>query len=217
VLAAGENVHTQPQVQRDLRGDMSAPAEAVDTEPTANRHLGAPEGSVPDDARAQQRRRVLVVHGGRKAVGESFVDDAKVGVATVAIPSGECRLDAEVLGAAPAIGAAAVDRAQPRHADPVADREPTGSRPERLDLSHDLVSRSDTGPARGQVTLGEMQVGAAHAATRDPDQDVGRRRLRPITIDSPKRPGIDRPRSVDHPGPHQLLPIRSRPPTATAS
>src|SRR6185437_4122452 len=206
VLAAGENVYPLAHVQRDLRGDVGAATEAVNTQPTADGHVGGSPGPVADDPGAQQRRCMLVVHGHRQPVGESFIDDTEVGVATVAIPAGEGRRAAQILRTPPAIRTGAVNRAQPRHADPFTDRERTRVRTQGFDASNDLVSRGDPGPAGRQVALGEMQVGAAHATARDPDEDVGRSRLGPIALDPAERPFIDRPRSVDYPGLHQHAP-----------
>src|SRR4029077_10526771 len=135
----------------------------VNTQATADGHVGGSPGPGADDTGAQTPRCMLVVHGHRQPVGESFVDNTEVGVATVAIPAGEGRRATQILRTTSAIRTGAVNRAQPRHADSFTDREPTRVRTQSLDASNYLVSRGDAWSAGRQVALGEMQVGAAHA------------------------------------------------------
>ena len=96
----------------------------------------------------------------------------------VVVPAREARRDAEVLVAAPAVRAHAARVAQPRDADPLADREACRARTERVDRADDLVAGNDVGPARREVALGEVQVGAADAAHVDPHAQLARARAR---------------------------------------
>jgi hypothetical protein len=52
VLAPSEHVHAHTEMQRDLRGEMCAAAEAVEAEPAADWHGGRKECAVSDDAGA---------------------------------------------------------------------------------------------------------------------------------------------------------------------
>ena len=78
------------------------------------------------------------------------------------------RLEAQVLVAPRAEPAAAARAAQPGDADPFAHGEPGGARSERGRRADDLVAGHDVAAVRRQVALGEVQVGAAHAAGGDP-------------------------------------------------
>ncbi len=132
-------------------------------------------------------------------VGVALVDDGQLGVAAVGVPSGERRVDAEVLVAAPAEPAPAARVAQPGDADPLADVEPRRSRPASLDGADDLVAGHDPWPVRREVALGEVQVGAADAARET------RTRISP-------RPGCGSARAPNRSGPPAIGPA-ARPTT----
>ena len=67
--------------------------------------------------------------------------------------------------------------AQPGDADPVADAEPVaGVRAERHHFADHLVAGDHGLPVNRQVALGDVQVGAAHAARQHGDQKLTRRR-----------------------------------------
>ena len=60
-------------------------------------------------------------------------------------------------------------------------------RADRVDDADDLVAGHDVGPPGRQVALGEVQVGAAHAAHRDADPDLARAGLRLGPLDERQR------------------------------
>src|SRR6185437_4967106 len=124
--------------------------------------------------------------------------DQVLGVAAVEIPAGVDRCRAEVLPSGAAEPARAVGAGQPGHADPVADREPGGTRPDRLDLADHLVAGGDVRPLRLEVAFGQVQVRAADAAAEHPDQQLPSSRLRYRPVDQLKRPSADR-RWADRP------------------
>jgi hypothetical protein len=194
-------------VQRHLGDQVRAATEAVDAQPPARRYGGCEQRPVADDAGAQQRRRLLVLDLLGQGVGEPLVDQARVGVATVDVPAGEGGRRAQVLVAPAAVRAGAVGAAEPRHTDPVADGKPGRAGAERVHPAHDLVARRGGRTVRRQVTLGEVQVGAAHPATADPHSDLARARHRQLPFDAAQRAVVDRSDVVDHPSlhaPHSL-------------
>lgn len=81
------------------------------------------EGIVSE--RTQQRGRFVVGERRRDRVGEGFVDDGELGVATVGVPAGEARVETQVL-----VAAQAQNRQAPQvcrsHAIPM--RSPTANR-----------------------------------------------------------------------------------------
>src|SRR5690606_1098973 len=104
--------------------------------------LGRPceaPGAVADEARAEQRRGVLVGEavGDRKGVAD--VRDHDVGIAAVAGPAGELRPVAQVLAAARAERAGPARPAQPRHAEAPADLQ-IHAGPGRLHAPDDLMA-----------------------------------------------------------------------------
>ncbi len=103
----------------------------------------------------------------------------------------------------PAVPAGAVGAGQPGHAHPVSRPEPRHARPGRNDLADDLVPRGDVGPLGWQVTLGQMQVGAADAAAQHCDQQLAGAGLGNRPVDQPQRPGVHRTRMMHHPCPHE--------------
>jgi hypothetical protein len=95
---------------------------------------------------------------------------------------------------------------EPGDAHPTADVEPRRPRSSLLDDADDLVTGDDPRPARGEVTLGEVEVGTAHAAHHDADEDLAASRLRITTLAAAQRPAGDRPWLLDPPRSHHHLP-----------
>ena len=175
-LAARQHVHAQPLVQRDLGGEVRAAAESVDPEAAARRHGRAFQRPVPDDARAQQRRGVLVVDGLGQPVDKRLVGDARVRVAAVDVPAGEPRCHAQVLGAATAEPARPVRAAEPRHADPVTGREPARRRSRRHRRCPPPRGRAPppAGAAASRPPPGAGRCGTPRSTGRQPGPDRGR-------------------------------------------
>src|SRR5690606_5635105 len=91
---------------------------------------------------------------------------------------------------------------QPRHPDPVTDGEPLRPGTARLDAPDDLVAGHGPGSARGEVALGQVQVGAAHTARLHPDPDLTGSGLRHRQLDRLQRSGRHRAGTGHHPGTH---------------
>src|SRR5438105_6953826 len=96
-------------------------------------------------------------------------------ITAVARVAGEHRGVAQVLARRTTIGTDPAGRAEPGHADPLADAE-LGTAAERGDAADDLMPRDDREPRVGQFAVDEVQVGAAHAARGDLDDDLAGRR-----------------------------------------
>ena len=65
---------------------------------------------------------------------------------------------------------------QPRDADAITDAEfAAGVRAQRHDFGDHFVSGYDVGPVNRQVSLGNVQIGAAHAAGPHSDEELIRR------------------------------------------
>jgi hypothetical protein len=111
-------------------------------------------------------------------------------------------MHAEVLAAGAAVTASAVGGGEPRHTDARADREAIGVRSDGVDDADDLVSGSYLRAPWLQVTFGEVQVGTAHAATRDADSHVVVDGRRCFSLDASEWVRVDRSWMLDYPCMH---------------
>jgi hypothetical protein len=91
---------------------------------------------------------------------------------------------------------------QPGDADAVAGQETVGTLAELDDFADYLVPRDHPGVARLQLTLSQVQVGAADSAGPDPDKHLASGRNRHWTLDQGQRGLIDRLGVAYHPGTH---------------
>ena len=120
---------------------------------------------------------VVVGVGQREAV--ALVRRRVFGVATVEGVAGEASSVAEVLAVRAAEAASPVRPAEPGHADAIVVLESSAALLHRGD---DLVAE-DQGKLRpGQLAVCDVQVGAAHAAGADFEQDLAGARFRQRTI-----------------------------------
>jgi trans-2-enoyl-CoA reductase len=74
---------------------------------------------------------------------------------------------AKVLVTTRAIGADAAGVAEPRNADAFTDAQSLDARSERIDAANDLVTGNDWNMWIGKLTIDDVQVRAANAASRD--------------------------------------------------
>jgi hypothetical protein len=124
---------------------MGRGAEAEYAEPrqlAAERLAGKLQRAVADQTSAEQRRRLGVVIAAWQLEAVARVGGRVLGIAAVELVTGEARVVAQILLAAPAIETGAVGRAQPRQADAIADSEALDARAERRNLADDLVAEN---------------------------------------------------------------------------
>jgi hypothetical protein len=161
-------VHLAAARESDLQGDVRRRSETEQAEASAGLDLRAAQRAVADDAGAEERRGRLVGENRGDGVRKVLAHQGLLRITAVLVPAGVTRGAAQVLVAAPAVGAGAAGEAQPGDPHALADREPRAARAERLDGAHHLVAGHERQPARRQVALDDVQIGAAHAAGRDP-------------------------------------------------
>ena len=162
-------------VPRDLREDVGRAAEPDDPEPLGV--AGEPQGAVPDQPGAQQRRRLAIGERVRHGEAEARVGDGELRVPARQLIPGEARVRAEVLPAGRARAADAARPPEPRHADPVADRRAFGALAERVDHADDLMPEDEGQDRFGEVAVDDMEVGAADPADMDAEPHLARARL----------------------------------------
>jgi hypothetical protein len=93
---------------------------------------------------------------------------------------------------------------QPGDADPVTAAEPAGALTGPDDLADDLVPGDHAVVPGRQITLSQVQIGAADAAGPYPDKHLAGTWDRNRTLDQSQRGAADRPGLGDHPGPHHV-------------
>src|SRR5205807_7403890 len=101
-------------------------------------------------------------------------------VAAVDLVAREPRPLAQVLARGAAEAALAARPAKPRHAHPVAGREAIDARTRFRDGAHDLVAEHQGQLGVRQLAVGDVEIGAAHPARPNLDQELAgprRRRL----------------------------------------
>src|SRR3974390_1124911 len=123
---------------------LSAAGDSAETKNSKPTPLPCQAIAAPADQPGTQPRRDLgsfAPLAERKTI--SRIGDGMSGIAAVARITGENRRIAQILGAGPAIGTRAAGRTQPRHPDPLADRNPATPRPESGDPTNPFVARYD--------------------------------------------------------------------------
>ena len=199
---ARQDVDRRAPMDRELGGQVSRSAEAVDAEPTTIRNHRPLERAISDDAGTQQRGRRHVVEIVRQAVGVRLRHDRVFGVPAIVVPTREAWRQAEVLAAGRTEPTRAARAPQPRDADPLAGDEPIGVLTEEVDIPDDLVAGNDARTMDREVTRGDVQVGATHAARGHPDADLGPPGDRDGSTSPHQRSLLDGSRPIDRPDVH---------------
>src|SRR5262249_49960870 len=134
---------------------------------------------------------------------ERFRHDRGLGVAAVRVEAREPDRGAEVLAPVPAERAPAAGGPEPGDPDPVADREARRAVAGLLDAPDDLMPRDEREEPGKDVPLGDVEVGVADAADRDPDADLSRPRLGRRHVFEAERALLDRTGLVEPPCAHE--------------
>src|SRR5262249_9582394 len=172
VAGTRERVELAALEDRDLRDDVRGRAESVDAD--AARVARRCERAVADQSGAKQRRGFDVAVVGRQRQAEALVGERVFGVAAVAVKAGEARAITEVLASLAAVIAFAAAPAEPGNADTLTYRKPLRAFAARDHGADDLVSGDDRQAPAFQLAVGDVQVGAAHAAGPHLEQDLAR-------------------------------------------
>src|SRR5262249_16045097 len=144
-------------VQRHLDREMRGRPEAEETEAPSRLDAGDPKRTVPDDPRAQKRRRVSRRESLRQPVHPARVRAEPLGIAAAPLaPREGCPLT-QVLSSRAAETAYAAGRGVPSDADEVTRRKARGARSGFEDPARRLVSEDDRQPRR-DLALEQMQI-----------------------------------------------------------
>ena len=200
-LVAGDDVDLDAAVEGHLNGDVRGGAEAVQTEAPARLDAGEPQGAVPDDARAQQRRGVQVGEALRDAVEEMRAGEGQAGIAAVHGPAGERGAVAEVLPAGEAEAALPAGAVEPGDADALARAEAAGVARHR---AHHLVAGDERRFAGREFAFDHVEVRAADRAGAHPHQHLAGAGLRRRDIGELEGAGLERRGRAQQPGFHAL-------------
>ena len=160
----------------DLRDDVGGGPKPVD--PDQRRVPGDAQGAVADQPSAHQRRRLDVAIARVDGKAIALVGDGQLGIAAIDLVAGEASAVAQILAAAAAVLAHPAGPVEPRHADPVADREPVGRFPLLDDDADDLVPGNERQLRIGKLAVDDMQICPAHGAGAHRDQQLLRAGMR---------------------------------------
>jgi hypothetical protein len=94
--------------------------------------------------------------------------------------------------------------AKPGDADAIADPDARAPHTDCVDHADHLVSGHNGRSARGELSDGEVQIRAAHAARGHPDPQLVVPGLRPRPVCSREWSVVDGLRLGDDPGPHTI-------------
>ncbi len=172
VAAPGEGEDLAALMARDLGDDMGGGAEAVDADPLG--FASDAQGAVADQPGAQQWRRRDIAERWVDREAIALVGDRQFGIPAVDLVAGKAGAVAQILAAAAAVIADAAGPAEPGDADPVADREAVGIGAPLHHHADDLMTRHQRQFRLRQLTVEDVQIGAAHRAGLDHDQQLPR-------------------------------------------
>ena len=102
----------------------------------------------------------------------AVIGDEIIGEAAVAGVSGELRLFAKILVSASAVTAFAAGRAQPRDADPLAERPARRAVADRVHRADDFVAGHEGKLGAGKVTVDDVKIRPADGAGVHPDAEL---------------------------------------------
>jgi len=169
IAVAGEGEDAPSLPGSDLRQDVRGGSEAVKAE--ALGIAGHLQRAIADEAGAKQRRRFDIAEPVGDVQAEAGVRKHVRGVTPVAAEPGESGMVAEILHSMRAVEAGAVGAPEPRNADAVAKGKTFYSCSQGQHATNDLMSRHDR-KLPVNVAVHDVQVGPAHAACADFDQQV---------------------------------------------
>src|SRR5579872_2205752 len=143
---------------------MRRGSEAEEADSLAALHLRDAQRTESNDAGAEQRRCLLVIHCRRKLDAEVRASGSMSCVASVAIVPSEGGRVAKILTSGATVRAAAIRPSQPRDPDarPRFERDAGACRD---DLPDDLMARHHHRPVRRELPLDDMKIRAADAAS----------------------------------------------------
>ena len=179
---------------RNLQRQQRRRTEAVQTEPATLHDAGHLQRPIPDHTAAEERCRLDVAERFGDREHEVGTCSHRLGESTVAIPSGEHRIGAEILGAAATSSALTTRAREPGHTDSIADLPTIDTIADGSHPADDLMARHERQVSGGQITLRQLQVRSAHSACRDLDDDLTGLRARVVVVDGHERMRLDRSR-----------------------
>jgi hypothetical protein len=170
---------------------VSRRAEAEQADAVAALYACYPYASKSDNSGAEQRRGMEVIKLSGQRENEIRASECILSVPAIHAVSRERRVITEILPAAPAIRAAAIHAAHPGNSDARALGQ-LGS----AALNHfayNLMPGNHRRHSRRQISLHNVQIGAAHTACPHSKEDVARRQIRQcdlFNVERERRDGL---------------------------
>lgn len=146
----------------NLREDVRGGAESIQSDSFGVAGHGI--GAIADQSGTQQRRGADIVIARRQRKAIARIRHRIFGITAITVITDEAWGVAQVLALFLAIGAMATAAAQPRHADPIADRKLACKFAHMSNYPNHFVTQYQRRFVRNQIAIGNMQIGVAYAA-----------------------------------------------------
>ena len=176
ISRARESENVPALMPRDLGHDVRRRAKAVKAESLRISRFA--ERAVADQPRAEQRRCAHIIVAVRNSKTETRIGRDVLGIAAVDRVAAEARPPAEILAARAAEIAFAAGPSEPRNADAFADPKTSDAFTEFFDVSDDFVSWNQRQLRIRQLTVDNVQIGAANRARRHAHEHFARAWMR---------------------------------------
>jgi hypothetical protein len=165
-------------VLRELDHDVRARSEAKNSQLASFGKLTSRQGSIADDAGAQQGRGLGIAEFFGDEICELFWDNGELGISTVGVIAREPRRFAQVFAACPAERTSAARVSQPGHSDALADFKTVTPFSQGIDGSHDLMARDHRLSGQREIAFDHVQVRPADGAAANAQPNFARTGLR---------------------------------------
>jgi lipase chaperone LimK len=119
VFTTSEDEHIALLMSRQLDHEMRRSAESVEPQVFARTNPRKPIRAISDNARAKQRRGMLVGEEVRNGIAELSRHDAVFRISAIHVISSKAAIEAEVLKPATTVFAASISRVQPCDPDSI--------------------------------------------------------------------------------------------------
>ena len=176
ISRARESENVPALMPRDLSHDVRRRAKAVKAESLRISRLA--ERAVADQSRAEQWRSAHIIVVVRNSKTETRIGRDVLGIAAVDRVAGEERAPAEILAARAAEIAFAASPSEPRNADAFAGPKTIDAVTEFFDVSDNFVSWNQRQLRIRQLTVDNVQIGAANRARRHAHEHFARAWMR---------------------------------------
>src|SRR3989338_2736225 len=201
--AAREHLHLAVPVPQYLDADMRRGAESPESHGAASLDARSAQRAISNDARAQQRRHVLIREPRQRECAVRADRHVRREPA-VPVPPETREPLAEILPALPAVHAGSAGARNPGHADAPSALASCHTTTHFLNHSDGLMPGNNRPPAQRHVALDKVQVSPADSAITHPKQELTRAWLWSLSLDTCERTPLHRLLPAEHHRAHDM-------------